>query len=289
MNMRCGGVFRTCALVGLVLGLGCTPWLSTTQLSNTATAVHKVQFLVANVFVIEATDGVVIVDTGDAGKHGDILAALDKLGIDRGRVKLVVITHAHGDHAGSAEKLATALSVPVAVGAGDVADAAAGRGSRLHPTSIIAGLLKLFLKHDYPAFKPDIAVRGCLDLSEYGVPGLVVETRGHTPGSLVVILPGGDAIVGDITAGGYLGGLLGPRFPTEHYMQQYPERTDAIVEWLLDYGVERLHVGHGGPLSAASIRKRQENGKFNPPEGLKFVPAPCASIRARDAASRRVR
>ncbi len=269
--------YLPCLLASLVLGIGCAPSLSTHRVPDSATKIHKIQFLVANVFAIEGARDVIIVDTGDPGKHGDVLEALDRLDIERSRVKLVVITHAHADHAGSARKLAEALSVPIALGAGDISDTEAGRGTRLHPTSIVAKLLKLFLKHNYPAFKPDIVVRGCLDLRKYGVAGTVVETRGHTPGSIVVMLDGGDAIVGDIASGGYLGGLVGPRFPTEHYMQEHPDQTDAIVEWLLSSGVKRLHVGHGGPLSVEDIRARQRTGNLNRTNGVTFVPASCAA------------
>ena len=269
--------FRPWVFVGLLLAIGCTPYLSTYRVPGSTAKIHKIQFLVANVFAIETARGVVIVDAGDSGKHNEILNALGRLHIKRSRVKLVVITHAHADHAGSARQLAKALSVPIALGAGDVSDTEAGQGSKLHPTSIVAGLIKVFLKHDYPSFTPNILVRGCLDLRQYGVGGVVVETRGHTPGSVVVILDGGDAIVGDITAGGYLGGLLGPEFPTEHYMQEHPDRTDAIVDWLLNSGVKRLHVGHGGPLFVADIRARKREGKFQRANGLTFVPAPCAA------------
>jgi hydroxyacylglutathione hydrolase len=46
--------------------------------------------------------------------------------------------------------------------------------------------------------KPDILIVEELDLSKFGVDGKVIRTPCHTPGSLSVILPNGEFIVGDL-------------------------------------------------------------------------------------------
>lgn len=261
-----------------VLGVGCGPALTSYRAGHggdDGLRIHQIKFTIANVFAIESERGVVVVDTGESGMDTDVVAALARLGIDGARVKLIVVTHAHADHIGAAAALGRALSAPVALGAGDVAIAQSGHNPPLHATTIIAQLIKLTLNHDFEAFTPSVVVDGCLDLRPYGVPGVVRSASGHTDGSVVVILDGGDAIVGDIIAGGYLGGMLGPRFPTEHYIQRDLGRVAAIIDWLLDSGVQRLHVGHGGPLAAAKIRELQRDGKFVPPGGLRFEPLPC--------------
>src|SRR5204863_5476982 len=58
--------------------------------------------------------GTVLVDTGMRSSAGAITKAI------AGReVTAIALTHAHGDHVGSARKLANELGVPVWVGAGD--------------------------------------------------------------------------------------------------------------------------------------------------------------------------
>jgi len=59
------------------------------------------------------------VDTGNKGKAVRVLAALERNGISRDQVSLILITHGHSDHFGSARELQKILKVPVAAGIPD--------------------------------------------------------------------------------------------------------------------------------------------------------------------------
>lgn len=261
-------------LILALLCSGCGATLSSVRASNEV-SVHRLQFLIANVYAIDAPDGVVLVDTGDPGQEAEVLDALRRSGVDPDRVRLIVVTHAHADHAGSAHALAEALGVPIALQRADAPTAAAGHNPPLHPTNLTATALQAFLRHDYTPFTAELAFDACLDLHPFGVPALVRSTPGHTPGSSVVLIEGGDAIVGDLVAGGYLGGFIAPTVPTEHYFQEHPRRVRAILEWLLRAGVTRLHLGHGGPVRAADLRTAIEGGDLGPGEAEPFEPPPC--------------
>ena len=76
-------------------------------------------------------------------------------------------------------------------------------------------------------------------------------------------MAGTDAIVGDALSGGYLGGKVGPAFPTEHYFQGKPEEVAAILDWVLDQGAERIFVGHGGPIGRDDLVELKATGKFD--------------------------
>ena len=63
------------------------------------------------VYVVKSGEGAAIIDTATYPSDVDtyILPALDALGIDRAEVRYLLLTHAHGDHAGGLERLRTWL------------------------------------------------------------------------------------------------------------------------------------------------------------------------------------
>ncbi len=76
-----------------------------------------------NAFAIDAEAGIVLVDAGFSAKEIHRRAAT--VGLDLGRLILIVLTHEHGDHASGARRLARQYGVPVAATEGTL------RGARL--------------------------------------------------------------------------------------------------------------------------------------------------------------
>jgi glyoxylase-like metal-dependent hydrolase (beta-lactamase superfamily II) len=69
--------------------------------------IHRIsQFGFVNAYLVEEDDGLTLVDTMAPGGQKKILAAAEKLGAPIVRIAL---THAHGDHIGSLDKVAAAL------------------------------------------------------------------------------------------------------------------------------------------------------------------------------------
>jgi hydroxyacylglutathione hydrolase len=84
----------------------------------------------------------------------------------------------------------------------------------------------------------------------------VIETPGHTPGSVSLLLPDGDAVVGDLLMGGFLGGLVRRSVPNTAYFQEDDHEALHSLRAVLAAGARRLWVGHGGPLSADRVATR---------------------------------
>ena len=83
----------------------------------------------------------------------------------------------------------------------------------------------------------------------------MVYTPGHTKGSISVLLSSGEAIVGDLLMGGWLGGMFRSGQPGYPYYADDLGQIRASVKTLLDLGATKFFVGHGGPLEAGRVRE----------------------------------
>ncbi|MEN9561828.1 MAG: hypothetical protein RIR73_72, partial [Chloroflexota bacterium] len=96
-----------------------------------------------------------------------------------------------------------------------------------------------------------------MSLREFGIPGEVVYTPGHSMGHVSIILDSGDAIVGDMAMNDwYL--RLTPGLPV------LADDIDQVVEsWkkILPLGIKRIHPAHGMDFDADVIKKEITNFK----------------------------
>ena len=148
-----------------------------------------------------------LVDTGVPGSAPAILAALEALSIDPTDIALIVITHAHPDHAGCAAELQAMTGAPILAQQVDAEALATGASEPVVGRTPTA---KVFAEQIAarrssapagPAYTPVTAstvVDGEADLAAFGLDARVIHTPGHTAGGLTVILGNGDALVGDL-------------------------------------------------------------------------------------------
>ena len=153
-------------------------------------------------------DRVVIVDTGVGGQAPRILEAVAGEGRALSDISLILLTHGHGDHAGSAAALREKTGAPIALGAGDEEKCLEGvdremRGRGAVGRAMLAMIRRRQAKSGHTAGPmADIIVDGEFPLDGYGVDAVAVPMPGHTRGSLAVFTASGDALVGDLLGGG---------------------------------------------------------------------------------------
>lgn len=207
-------------------------------------------------YVVQA-DGVIAIDAGAPGKIGDFEGGLFRAGIDPGDVQLILVTHGHWDHIGSA------LAMKEMTGAGIVMHECEARWleESLAPLSpgvspwgrMLTAGIKRFMPHvKIPATDVDLRL-GDEDfpLNDLGIPGSVIHTPGHTYGSVSVLLDSGEVFVGDLAMN---------RFPLR-FKPGLPifavdvEKVKKSWKLLLDRGARTVYPAHGKPFPAKVIRK----------------------------------
>jgi hydroxyacylglutathione hydrolase len=207
---------------------------------------------VANVFALRG-EKTILVDTAMSGMGDKILAGLAKKGVKEDEIGLILITHVHPDHVGSAAELKKRLGVPVAAPKLEAAWLRRGKTEgQPMPARPFGNLLKLMVKPEFPACEPDILLDEGKRLDEYGVEGRVLYTPGHSPGSLTFLLADGQCIAGDLIAGGF----VRQNKPDYSFFIDDREETHRSLARVLGESPTRLYFGHGQPADAASVRRR---------------------------------
>jgi len=115
-------------------------------------------FGLVNFHLIMRDNGCILVDSGLPGSEPKIGKVLTKRGLTFKDIKLIVITHAHVDHAGSAYDLRQLSGAPVVAHANDAKHFKGEVSMTFYPTGWFGRLfLKTQLMYEpYKSFTPDI-------------------------------------------------------------------------------------------------------------------------------------
>ncbi len=219
-------------------------------------SVHILRLKLSNAYLIRGARPI-LVDAGSLGETERILAAIRGKGVEPHTLALILLTHGHLAVTGSAGELRRRTGAPIAVHAADAEMLRMGHNAPLRPTCFTARLAAPFVQGGRgDPTQPDLVLDGGRSLHDVGLDARVIETPGHTPGSVSLILPGGDAVVGDLLMGGYLGGLVRRSVPNVAYFQDDDRQATRSLRAVLATGARHLYVGHGGPLSAERVALR---------------------------------
>ncbi|MCW2921721.1 MAG: Zn-dependent hydrolase [Thermoleophilia bacterium] len=225
---------------------------------DAAPGIHRIEDAYVNWYLVEAEDGVCIVDAGHPRSWHSLERVLEGLGRVPGDIKAVVLTHAHFDHVGFAERARTELDVPVWVHEADEA-LASDPWDYEHERSRLPYAAK------HPSFDVAFAamgaegalfVRGVQEVRTFtdgqvlAVPGspTVVHVPGHTHGSCALYYPERDTLItGDaiVTHDPYTNGD-GPRIIAGAATADSAQAL-ASLDALLQTPATLLLVGHGEP------------------------------------------
>jgi glyoxylase-like metal-dependent hydrolase (beta-lactamase superfamily II) len=240
---------------------------------HVAEGVHRVEDAYTNWFIVEDEGAITIVDAGVPTSWGSLQDALSRLGRRREDVRALVLTHAHFDHVGFAERARTELGVPVWVHENDAPLARRPmQYSHERPRSsylltqvqalpIVASLVR------NKAFWPD----GVSEVKRYTdgtlpVPGSpeVVFTPGHTLGHCALLFSDRDLLIaGDafVMLDPYTA-ENGPKIVAGAATAD-SERNLRSLDAIASAGAHTIVTGHGEPWKgdpAEAVRLAQQRG-----------------------------
>lgn len=212
-----------------------------------------------NVYLLIRDGSAILIDTGVKGKQNGIWLGLEKYGLKPENLSLIILTHTHYDHCGNVKLLKESTRAPLLVHQKEAENLRSGFASLPDGTFFLSKCLvelgrRLETKiGKYEPAEPDITVEDHYDLSNYGIPGYIMSTPGHTAGSVSVILEQGDAFIGDTAFHLPFVGIY-PPFANDQ------ETLIRSWEKLLDTDCRNFYPGHGSAISrkqlTASYRKR---------------------------------
>jgi glyoxylase-like metal-dependent hydrolase (beta-lactamase superfamily II) len=236
-----------------------------------------VPFGIVNAHIIVGRRGCVVVDAGTPGSERKIERALKAKGLTVRDIRLVVVTHAHVDHAGGALALRELSGAPIM---GHRQDTPYFRGEEAMTFCTTDWFSRIFLRlgvvqQPYPAFTPDVVLESgeCRSLDAYGVEGQVRHTPGHTEGSISVEMSE-HAFVGDLLASGIMvGGIAMTGTAKRPPFEDDPHRVSAELERMVGAGFRQFYMGHGGPLGAAEVRRHARRLGREPRRTTRALPS----------------
>jgi len=207
-----------------------------------------------NAYLVEDGGEITIVDTGAPGYWNALPAELAAMGRTLDHVRAVVLTHAHTDHIGFAERIRSERGVPIHVHADDVSLTRRPAYPKWNGSLNLAAAFRFLafaLRNGMARVPPILEVSAFGDGATLDVPGAprVIHVPGHSEGSVALHFASRDAVfIGDaFVTLDVLSGATGPRIS--------PFNADArrAYESLsrLDRVDARLVLpGHGAPWAS---------------------------------------
>ena len=192
----------------------------------------------------------VLVDPGPPGRAGELLEQLSRHRISLGDIGLIVITHGHADHFGSAAQLKEWTRAPVAVHELDAEYVHWGDAPVLKPATRLGTVFRSFAKVKSVPVEPDIILRDGDKLGRYGGRGRVLLTPGHTAGSISILLPDGTCIIGDL-----LMRSLRASSPSYPWFAEDLSQVRESLRRVVSSGATTLLPSHGAPYAVVDLQK----------------------------------
>jgi glyoxylase-like metal-dependent hydrolase (beta-lactamase superfamily II) len=222
-----------------------------------AEGVHRLTQGVSNFYLVEDGGRLVLVDAGASGDWGLFARELEALGRKSEDLDAVLVTHAHSDHTGFAERARTAAGATVWIHQADVAEAKGAKAPK-NDRPIFGYLLRgeawrtvwILVKNGGTKIVPIQEVSAFADGETVDAPGRprVVHVPGHTPGMSALLFESrrvvmtGDALVTRNPLTGATGPQIAPS-ALNRDSQQALRSLDALAALPADI----VLPGHGDP------------------------------------------
>ena len=183
---------------------------------NTKSGYQIIQILSGRSNAFLLTNGIknILIDTGPARKWKKLNNNLKSLNIDK--LDFLILTHTHFDHVANSFKLKTYYDPQVVVQRKEELYISNGTNKFPRGTNPITRLLinvigdKISDKYNFTPCQPDILVDSTFNFDELGFNAYLMQTPGHSIGSVSLIVDNEIAIVGDAMFGVFKSSIFPP-------------------------------------------------------------------------------
>lgn len=236
--------------------------------------VHRGEDANVNWYLLQEDDRLTLIDAGVPASWKTLVGGLGELGLPLSAIEAIVLTHAHFDHVGIAERLRLELSIPVLVHPGDAElckhpmTYRTERRRELYLLTQVQALPIVVGLARAGAFRPRPVqqVTPYADGDVLDVPGRprVVFTPGHTDGHCALHLPDVDAVITAdalVTLDPYTN-RRGPRLVARAATADVATNL-ASLDRIAETGAQVVLPGHGEPFrsgAAAAVREARAAG-----------------------------
>lgn len=218
--------------------------------------IHTVQLGFDHCYIVQG-EGTIMIDAGAPKKKQVFMKCIDRLKITPSEINLIIVTHGHWDHIGSAKEIKEITGAKIAMHENErewlekaLIQLPPGVTLWGRTFASIVALLKPLIH--VPSTKVDIVLREDeVSLLTYGIPGKILHTPGHSSGSVSVLLETGDVFVGDLLMNKFPL-RLSPGLPIFAEDMSILKRS---LEALLENGAKTIYPAHGKPFSAKIVEK----------------------------------
>ena len=193
-----------------------------------------------NIYVIKGKDGDILIDTGFI-----LMKRRLKKYLDNFNIKLIILTHAHVDHAWNASYLKERYNCEILMGKADLENID-NSNIKSKPSLKRHGLWTRLMNKGMKVLKqkefiPDILIEEDTKLSTCGLDLNIVNLEGHTNGSIGILydnkLFAGDSLVNRKR-----------NYAQIAYQNQNNEIAKKTFKKIIDMNPQMIYIGHDKPI-----------------------------------------
>lgn len=202
--------------------------------------IHRIKCGNGNCYIIENGSNGILVDTGKREFVNQAIEACKSY-----NVKLIVLTHAHFDHAENAAQISNTLGIPIGMNERDCDLIKSNSNQLLSAETFLGKIILSVSLRDFSArtmqeFKPDVLLNDGDSLANYGINASIIALPGHTNGSIGIDVDNKYLIVGDA--------LMNMFYPTVSMLFHSKDDMLDSARKISKLGNRTIYFGHGKPV-----------------------------------------
>lgn len=210
--------------------------------------IHRISLGMVNAYLIKG-EKTVLVDTGLASHYDKLLKKIRKYSVEPEDLSLIIISHSHADHFGSAQRLNDAYNIPIAIHSSSYKEGKEVEASHAIPNVLIAKIIdKVTPKTKQDTFVADIGLEDQQTLEAYGIDAKVLHLPGHTEDSIGIVI-GHEIIVADMLNSSKRKGVSEPLFLNDR------DTFLVSLRKLIGLKPKKLYCSHSKEIEGTQLNK----------------------------------